>query len=173
MFFVTKGGVRKQVTLATRPMLNVMDMTGGIPVGFWNDPAILGFLWGMMDCLVLEFSNQRYDGTVRNEIVVGVVDDLQGPGSGLRTAETVVRLIESRQPDFEQGLKAGFLSVAIAKRGAAAVLDEPVVEAAIDYARTAPDLGPINRPASEQAKISSALQWLYFYQKASHLRTLA
>ena len=75
MFFVTKNGVRKEVTKGIRPMLRVCEMTGGIPDGFWEDLTILGFLSGTIHGLVRVISSGKYKGADSGEIAIGFFDD--------------------------------------------------------------------------------------------------
>lgn len=170
MLFITKGGVRKEVVKATKPMLHMAEMTGGLPAGFWTDPIILGFLWGTMNGLVAVIGNQKYSSAEASEISMGAVDDLRGPGLGLATATKAVQLMQAKDPAFEQALKGGYLSVLVAMHGPSKVLDEPIVQAAIRHAAKLPEMSSITGPLSEAASISSALSDMFFQKRIWELR---
>ncbi len=170
MFFVTKSGVSKEITKMVGPLVYVVDSTGGIPVGFWEDKQILGFITGQIFGLTSVISGNKYKGSDGGEITMDVLDKIC-PGQGLRLSKIATTLF--RDPLFAKSVKAGALSVLVAKYGPSKVLDEPLVQEAIRHSKSLPDMSSITGAIPESANLASALQDLFYYRCVDALRNAA
>ncbi len=169
MFFVTKSGTRKRVTEGIRPMIRMVEMTGGIPPSFWNDPIILGFLSGVISGLAQSVSNGKYKGRDTGEITLGVFDDLLGPTDGIAISKRIVALLSDES--YRNACMAGYLSVMVAQHGPEKVMDQAIVVEAIAHSKELRAITQsITGPISENASVSSAIQDLVYIRRVDTLR---
>jgi len=170
VLFVTKGGTRRQVTQAVRPMIKAVEMTGGIPSGYWEDPIILGFLSGCIRGLTQLVSNGKYSGGDAGLIAVGVYTDLLGDSDGMAVAGRQAALFHDKV--FAEALSSGFLSVIVARHGPAKVMDQAIVAEAISHSKKMkPALEKLSGPTSEATLVSHSIRELTYNRRVEALRS--
>jgi hypothetical protein len=169
MLFVTKNGTRKRATDAIRPMIKMVDMTGGIPTGFWEDPVILGFLNGSISGVIHLVSNGKYAGASAGEISIRVFEDLLGAREGMIVSKRNVALLQDEE--YADALKSGYLSVMVAWDGPDKLLDQPIVIQAIERSKTTQAVkDKMLGTTSHQASVASAIQELVYGRRIEELR---
>ena len=165
MLFVTRSGVIKQAAYCMTLTLRTVEVSCGIPKGFWHDPNILGFLAGCLSGHISIASNDKYKGQLAEEISADVFERLVGGGRGIQLQRRVLSMLS--QPDFEERFKAGVFTVLIARYGHEAIEDEPIVASAVAMAKKFADAvaqsrGPI-------MTVVGAIQQRYFFDEVMKL----
>ena len=169
MLFVTKSGTCKRVTEAVRPMIRMVEIGGGIPIGFWEDPVILGFLSGSIRGLIECVSNGKNNGNATGEIIVGVFTRILGEQDGMAVSRQNVSLMQNEA--YEKAVMAGFLSAMVARHGPERVMDQEIVIEAVAHSKRLKALTQsIVGTISNEALLSFAIQDLIYNRRVKALR---
>lgn len=148
----------KESVEATLPIIRTLEMTGGLPQGFWNDAYVLGFING---CIVL-FAKRSAGGNLAGETLGMVIMDAFPLISGAdRTviANRVIELQQIRQADFLRGFENAYKCIMYGF-DPNAFQDDPDVIAAKALAAKMPSMGVTDA----NAQVGGALIQMLFYK---------
>jgi len=146
--------------------LSSVENTWGIPEGFWENLYILAFLVGCISGHITVACNDKYKGADAGEITIAVLDAIAGSGRGVKLFKIAKTMMQV--PDFEERWQAGVLTVMVARFGPNAVLDNPIVAAAIK--RTATFERAVGSSDGVSMSVAGAIQSHYFDSEVLDLR---
>lgn len=160
------GGKRRRATKmaleAVQPILRTLEMSGGIPSGFWDDPYVLGYLGGTAAIFAKMTTQGKIAGESLGQVMITVYETLSGL-DGVEISKKVLLLQSSNDKDFLKGLGNADKTICVAY-GIEGYEDDPdVVEAKELVKKMGPDFAFLGE-TTEAAQISGCLTQMLFYQ---------
>ncbi|WP_424932500.1 hypothetical protein [Amaricoccus macauensis] len=110
MFGFKRKAVTQRVIEAVRPNIAAAQMVGGIDRAFWDDRAVLGYLFGQILIFIKIQGGNRLSNTETAQILADTFTALSN-ANGERIATEVARLNQTNEPDFEAAKERGMVVV--------------------------------------------------------------
>jgi len=146
---------------AVHPIVRTLEMTGGLPHGFWEDPYVTGYLTTVVGLFAKMSSNGKVAGEELGEVVRDVMAIISGR-DGTEIISQVRALQKSQDPDFSNG-STNAQKVVLLAYGLDSFDDDPDVERARRLGAN-DDFAFFTGPISDAAKTAGALQTMLFYE---------
>lgn len=148
-------------TQAVEPLIRTLEMTGGVPEGFWEDAYVLGFLNGCIGIMAKMATRGKIDGGDLGQVMIGVFDAISG-GQGSEIATRVIPLQESEDTEFLRGVTSAAKTISVAY-GFPDYDTDPDVVAARRLAKSMSSVSSIFAGPSEAAQVAGALHKMLFF----------
>jgi hypothetical protein len=139
--------------------VNAVAASNGLPLGFWNDEFVLGYMFGATGIFARIATDGSMSGPEIGETAIQVFSELSG-SDGLAVAKRVGLLMQGQNADFMKGVSAAdrIISVAYGLKDHEADPDVKLARSTVANANF-PDFGG---ESTLDAKASSVLQMALF-----------
>ncbi len=163
------GGARRRVTGTTTeaalPLVRIVEMTHGLPPGFWDDPYVLGFLHGVIGIFTRMAGGRDFSSEDKGRVLIDTFSNISGQ-DGMTITRKVLALTQAKDPDYVAAVHNADKLLSITYGIPGYENDPDVLEAsknAEGLAAISADLGIVSSSDSPNAAITGALQMRLYY----------
>jgi hypothetical protein len=154
------AGATSLVTQAIQQMLAPFNISGGLPIGFWRDPYVIGYLQSTIGMLAKLASEGTLAGEKIGQVNLNVFNNLV-PGQGLQVLRMANEFYTEKNLDYLDGMDKGSMAVLVIYGSRDFDTHVDVEKARMMAEQTMMDLGQQTAPAGA-AEVGSMLQFLLF-----------
>lgn len=147
---------------ALAPFIRTLEMTGGLPSGFWRDPFVLGFFQGGIAIFATISSGGKIKGEELGWVVMDVLATLAG-AAAMPAAKLAGELGMAGDAEFTRGATAADKIISYAYGQDIYDNDPAVLAAKARQAKLGAGLASITGPTTERAQVAGVLQEMLFY----------
>jgi hypothetical protein len=157
-----KSRAVKAATQAVQPFIKTLEMTGGLPPGFWEDPYVLGYLSGCIGIFAKLSTNGKIAGGDLGLVMINVLNEVSN-SRGMEIAQRVIEFQHRNNSDFAKGVANADKAVSVAYGLRDYDADPDVIAARSTAAATDSFMTSMAPSSTEASKVSGVLQMTLFY----------
>jgi hypothetical protein len=159
-----KSRARKAVVEALTPTVRIVERTGGLPTGFWEDAYVLGFMFGSAGALAKYVTRGSLKGEALGLVILQALTEISGSPAEV-IGPRLSAHIRGATPDFTEGARNAEKIVSAAF-GANLESNDPDIVRARERANATRQIdAALSGPVSEAARISGTLQEMLFHER--------
>ncbi|WP_395016082.1 hypothetical protein [Dongia sp.] len=162
MFGSARRKATKAATEAVRPLIKLLEITDGLPAGFWEDPYVLGYINGCIGLFAKLVTRGAVKGADMGYVMMDVLSDVSGR-NGQEIVRNVIRLQQSKDAEYMRGIANADKCISVTYGLTDYDQDPDVVEARRRAPVIRKELSSITGESSENANAGAALQEMLFY----------
>lgn len=155
---------KKAINIASEAVAQLIRTTShleGLPVGFWNDPYVLGFLTATAAMFAEASYGEKPPTEELGFIILGVYEKLN-PAEFLAISRRVTDLQNTRNPEYFLATEKAFKTVALIY-GMQGLSSDPDVIAATRMAKELTQSGLTSTHTDSNAAVGGMLQSMLFH----------
>jgi hypothetical protein len=166
MFGFAKRRAAKAAIEHGSAILRLLEATGGLPRGFWEDPYIVGWIGGVVNCVAKAATNNKIGTIDLGTVTIDAFTALAG-AKGKEVVERLKGWVKSKEPRFVEAMQAATKTYFVTVGAREFDADPEVVQAR----QRAKSMVSVDLASSEQAEVGAAMQQLLFYDVVDRMRS--
>jgi hypothetical protein len=170
MFGFAKRRAAKAAIEHVSPIVRLLEASGGLPLGFWEDPYILGWINGFAMCVARAATNDKIGTADLGQVAIDTVTTLAGV-KGNEVVELMRKLARAKEPRFVEAVQAATKTYFVTVGAREFDADPEVVQARQLSKSLAESSAYFGFATSEQGAVGAAMQNLLFYDVVDRMRS--